>query len=119
MAEDHAALSPFVLFEYDHAPGSFCLLLSDAHMVALEEHFNARGYEGNGYGWTGVARQLLRVQAPELEGRMRFDPEAGTFCAYGEDEGALRALGELMRQAWGDPERLGALIEGAEAEWLD
>ncbi|WP_067824351.1 immunity 51 family protein [Nocardia inohanensis] len=116
---DRETYAPLRFFEYDHRPGSFCLMLSDTHMIEVDDVFTARGHEGNGYSWTGVAEVIVRLRAPELEGRMGFDPEAGTFVAYGEDEAALRQLGAHLRQAFSDRTLLGELIEAGKEEWFD
>lgn len=116
---DRVTYAPLVFFEYDHKPGNYCLMLSDSHMVELEDVFAERGYEGCGYGWNGVAEVLVRLRAPELHGRMGFDPEAGMFVAYGTDEAALRSLGTLLREAHSDRALLAELIDAGEPEWFD
>ncbi|WP_354644376.1 immunity 51 family protein [Kitasatospora camelliae] len=116
---DRETFAPLVFFEYDHKPGTYCLMLSDHHMVAVEEVFDACGQYGNGYGWEGVARSALRARAPQLADRLSFDPEAGMFVAHGRDADALRALGALLREAWHDREVLRVFIETGEPEWFD
>jgi hypothetical protein len=113
------ALEPLTFFEYDHKPGHYCLLLSDTHLVALLDVFEACGQYGNGYGWAGVARSAIRSRAPELEDRVSFDPEAGMFVAYGEDAEALRSLGLLLREAWQDRSVLAELIRAGDPDWFD
>jgi hypothetical protein len=108
-----------MFFEYDHKPGTFCLMLSDHHMVATEDVFEECGQYGSGYGWEGVARSALRARAPELGDRLRFDSEAGTFVAYGDDGDALRRLGLLLQEAWRDRSVLKALIEAGDPDWFD
>lgn len=116
---DRDTFAPLVFFEYDHKPGSFCLMLSDQHMLDTEKVFADRGYEGNGYGWAGVARSAVRSRAPELTDRFGLDPEAGMCVAYGEDADALRALAPLLVQALEDPRLLGELIDAGEPDWFD
>lgn len=113
---DLVAFAPFDFFEYDHKPGSYCLMLTDDHMVAVMDVFEEYGWEGGGYGWEGVARSVVRSRAPELAGRFGLDPEAGMFVAYGEDPDALRALGALLREAFHDRAVLRKLIEAGEPE---
>lgn len=58
-----------------------------------QEIFNSReedGFEGNGYDWTSLAKVFLDEQKPELKKDIRFDPEAGMFCAYSSNENALK-----------------------------
>ena len=118
--DDTAELAPLTMFEYDHKPGHFCLMLTDSSMVgAVEEPFQAAGFESNGYAWAGVARAAIQAHAPRLDGRMGFDPEAGMFVAYGTDPQALRELGLLLRRALDEPPFLAALISTGDPEWFD
>lgn len=112
MMED---LSPFGLTEIE--PGSFSLLSSQ--FEDYEEIFNECGYEGGGYDWAGVAKQIIRADAPDLQDRLKFDSEGSMFCAYGSDEAALKELGELMRDTFADVERLKVTIKAADPEWFD
>ncbi|MBV2151264.1 immunity 51 family protein [Kitasatospora sp. SUK 42] len=103
---DRETFFPLVFFEYDHKPGTFCLILSDDHMADTEDVFGEFGQYGNGHDWEDVARSALFARAPELAGRpgsdLDFDSEAGMFCAYGEDADVLRLLGRLLQEAWRD-----------------
>jgi hypothetical protein len=116
---DRTTFAPLVFFEYDHRPGTYCLMLSDAHMVGVEDVFEECGQYGNGYGWEGVAKSAVRSRAPELADRLSFDPEAGMFVAYGEDADALKTLGGLLRDAFHDRATLKELIESGDPEWFD
>ncbi|MFG2919269.1 Imm51 family immunity protein [Kitasatospora sp. NPDC048298] len=93
---DREAFSPLLFFEFDHKPGTFCLILSGSHLVASEDVFAECGQHSNGYGWEDVARSALFARAPQLAGRLDsgldFDSEAGMFCAFGEDADALAAV---------------------------
>ncbi|MDW5323359.1 Imm51 family immunity protein [Plantactinospora sp. KLBMP9567] len=80
------SFSPLRFFEYDHNPGNYCLMLSDA---------------------------------PELAERLGYDPEAGTFVAYGIDPEALRRLGGLLQDAFHDRAKLATLIRAADPDWFD
>lgn len=117
MYDERARYAPFVLFEYDHDPGSYCLMLSDTHMIEREETFQAKGREPNGYGWADVALAVIRAEAPEIEEKFGMDPEAGTYVAYGKDLEALQHLARLLHAAFHDPTRLGALVEAAPFEY--
>ncbi|NUS54454.1 MAG: hypothetical protein HOV66_06275, partial [Streptomycetaceae bacterium] len=89
---DDEALAPLILFESDHTPGSFSLLLGDVAEPRVMAVFEECGQYGNGYGWEGVARSAVRNRAPELDGRFAYDCEAGMFAAYGGDREALWSL---------------------------
>lgn len=114
-----ADLAPLKLFEYDHKPGHFCLMLSDQYMVDVMDVFEEAGRYGNGYNWEAVARQALREYAIEYVGEVDYDPEAGMFVAFGESREALQALGELLAKALKDREFLEELLRDAEEDWFD
>lgn len=117
MVSDDETYAPFKLFEYDHEPGSYCLMLSDRDFGAVEEVFNEHDREAGGYGWADVALQLMRTEAPELEALIDMDPEAGMFAARGTDLAALRKLGAALSGAYHDRPRLGALVAAAPYEY--
>ena len=117
MLSDDTTYAPLQLFEYDHNPGNYCLMLSDSKMGATWEVFEANGREGHGYGWTDVALGLIRAGSPELEARVGFDPEAGMFVAYGDDLEALRAVGAILRDVFHDHARLAEAVKAAPWEY--
>jgi hypothetical protein len=81
--------------------GSYSLMLTE--FDAWAETFEEAGYEGGGYGWHGVADALIRLKAPKLKKKVRFDPEASMFVAHGPDRDALVELAKLMKGAMTDP----------------
>lgn len=117
MYSEREAYAPLILFEYDHKPGHYSLILSDAHMVEVSAPFEAAGYMGGGYDWNAVALQAARDAG--IFGRFGTDPEAGMFAAYGTDLDALQILGAALRAAHADPMRLAALIEAADPDDFD
>ena len=117
MFVDKETYAPLALFEYDHNPGNYCLMLTDSRMVDVMEVFQANGREGGGYAWADLALGVIRSDAPELESKMGMDPEAGMFVAYGEDLDALKQLGTLLHAAFHDPARLAVLVKQAPWEY--
>ena len=117
MIDERTKYAPLILFEYDHEPGTYCLLLSDDHMIEHDALFEANGRSANGYGWSDVALQVIRTRAPALEERLEMDPESGTFVAYGPDLAALEQLGALLHEAFHDPAILGPLVKDAPWEY--
>jgi Immunity protein 51 len=91
------------------APGDFSLLL-DTGTTAVDSLIQELEHEPNGYFWEGVAELLVRTEAPELDGRFSYDPEAGMFCAHGHDRSALENLAALMSPVATDADRLRAVI---------
>jgi hypothetical protein len=81
-------ISPF--FWVEHA-NSFSVCLNAGEYKS--EVFATReddGFEGNGYDWTSLASVFIAERMPELEEVVKFDPEAGMFCAYSPDAVALK-----------------------------
>ena len=107
--------APFELIETE--PGHFSLLLKE--FSPADEIFQDAGYEGGGYDWEAISKQLVRAQAPDLDGLFETDPEGSMFCAFGTDATALQQLGELLSGAFHDPDLLRDAIERAEPEWWD
>ncbi len=117
MYEERTQYAPFVLFEYDHKPGTYCLMLSDNHMIEQAEIFESNGREPNGYGWADVALQAIRSEAPELEKKVEMDPEAGNFVAFGDELEDLQHLAEVLHAAYHDDDELATLVQEAPYEY--
>jgi hypothetical protein len=105
-------MTPLKLVET--SPGQFSPLL-DTGSTAVDGVIEELGHEPNGYFWESVARFLVGTQAPALEGRFSYDPEAGMFSAAGEDQEALQQLGTLMSAVAADGDDMRRLIESADA----
>lgn len=91
------------------APGRFSLIL-DAGSTDVDDVVEELGHEPNGYFWEGVAQLLVDTEAPGLAGRFGYDPEGGTFVAYGSDRSALDELSTLMTAVASDAERMRRLV---------
>jgi hypothetical protein len=81
--------------------------------------FEELGYDAGGYAWHGVADSLIRLKAPKLRRKIKYDPEAGMFVAYGTDRDALEQLAKLLREAMNDPAVLKDAIEKANPKLMD
>lgn len=117
MLNDDVTYAPLKLFEYDHKPGSYALMLTDSDMVKVDQAFAAGGRDGHGYGWADVALGAIRAQNPGLEQRLGMDPEAGMFVAYSEDLEALRALGVILKALFHDQAALAEAAKNAPWEY--
>jgi Immunity protein 51 len=109
-------MTPLKLIETD--PGKYSLLLN-AGTTPVDDLIEELGHEPGGYFWQGVAQLLVSTQAPALEGRFSYDPEASMFCAYGQDRVALEQLATLMATVANDADRMRDLIELAAAEGFE
>lgn len=83
------------------------------------EVFQAAGWEGGGYSWTGVVDWLLRQRHPELVGSIRYDPEGSMFCALSESREVLEVVARQIREAVADPALLARAVAGADPEMMD
>jgi hypothetical protein len=99
-------------------PGKFSLLLN-AGTTPVDDLVEELGHEPGGYFWEGVARLLVGAQAPALQGRFAYDPEASMFCAYGQDRAALEQLATLMATVANDADRMRELMALADAEGFE
>jgi hypothetical protein len=68
---------------------------------------------------TGAADALIRLKAPKLRRKIKYDPEAGMFVAYGTDKQALEQLATLLREAMADPAVLKEAITNANPRLMD
>jgi hypothetical protein len=108
----------------DYAPsrlvthdGSYSVCFDDfsAHGDLLEAH----GLQGGGYTWHAIVESLVRLHAPEIKDRVKYDPEAGMFVAYGTDLEALRVVAGLIRRATQDEAVLVEALEHADEGLLE
>lgn len=115
--------APLLLVEHDHdgASSRYSIILDPYGPIHKSTHeaFEARGLEAFGYAWHGVADALVRLRAPEIADRVKFDPESSMFAAYGNDRDALLRLAQLIREAADHPELLEEAIENADPNLLD
>jgi len=108
-----ARMKPLRLIET--SPAAFRLELATG-TTKVDDRVRELGHEPNGEFWTGLAQFLISTDAPTLEGRFDYDPEAGTFIAFGRDRAALENLGALLAAVANDTERAKAVILAAEAQ---
>lgn len=116
MLSDRTTYAPLLLMESDSKPGHYSLLLTDSHAGAVMDVFAAHDREPSGYGWADVALGVMRAEAPDLEGRLSMDPEAGMFCAYGTDLDALKALAGKLHGLFHDHAALSKAVAAAPYE---
>ncbi len=111
------APSRLVVHAHGEPGPSYSLIFDDFGPCA--DAFEARGSEGGGYAWQGLAEALVRLHAPELEGRFRYDPESSMFAAYGPDREALCRLAGLIRAVQTDREMLEQALDTVDLNEYD
>ena len=110
-SNQHPAMEPLRLFEA--IPGTWSLILSESHVVAMFDAVEKLGHTPNGYFWEGVAKTIVHQSAPDLEEVVDYDSEAGMFCACATSEEPLARLGELMAPIVASAKRLRKVVESA------
>lgn len=83
--------------------------------LALTPELHKKGYQGGGETWAGLARGLIALEAPALEGALRLDPEADCLAVWADDEAPLRALDALFARAQTDQRLLRRALTRAAA----
>ncbi|MFB9279803.1 immunity 51 family protein [Cohnella cellulosilytica] len=105
-------LKPFIWIEHDS--GNVSIILNAGSYK--QELFDTRadeGFEGSGYDWGSLAAVYLEEKLPELEGIVRFDPEADMFCAYSKNREALLRFAAGFKQACENDELIRDLFSRA------
>jgi Immunity protein 51 len=107
--------SPSRLVEHDNGSYSLCFDDFDVHY----DFFEARELQGGGYTWHAVVESLVRLHAPQLVDRVKYDPEGSMFVAYGDHRDALLTVAQLIRRANDDESVLLEAVEAADPDLLE
>ena len=97
-------IKPFTLVHHD-TNTSLILDAGDWQQAVFEERADD-GFEGNGYDWASVAQVYLDDTQPAWREDIRFDPEAGMFCAYSSKPESIAAFALAFHAACADTARL-------------
>jgi len=113
---DHETYAPFLLRE---AEGEASLILGQDAFGAKEHIFAERageGWSGNGYDWNSVIQVLVAEQLDEtVADKLDYDPEAGTFAAYGPRT-ELEQLAAVAAATYHDDAKLHDALSRAELD---
>ena len=115
MAKQKDDYAPCQLVE--HEAGQYSLIFTD--FDPTQATFADHDLEGGGYDWAAVVDALVRMKARKLQKKIEYDPEAGMFAAYSNDQDALKTVAGLIRAAIADPALLSEAIEKADPDMLD
>ncbi|MEU5526007.1 Imm51 family immunity protein [Micromonospora chersina] len=72
MLDDRTTFAPLALFEYEDAPGRYCLMMAEGDWDDTVDVFEECGAYGNGHGWGGIARQVVRAHLPNSVDEVDF-----------------------------------------------
>jgi Immunity protein 51 len=114
--------APAQLVTHENSENRYSLILDPYGPIYLTTGsvFEAHGLgEGGGYAWHGVVDALVRMRAPEIADRVKFDPESSMFAAYGNDRDALLRVAQLIREVQNDQALLEEAITNADPDLLD
>lgn len=91
------SIKPFFWVEHENSV-SGCLNVGE-YKTKIFKTREEEGFEGNGYDWGSLAKVFLEEQHPELLNFIKFDPEAGMFCAYSSNPDALKTFIIAFKEA--------------------
>ncbi|MEY8761084.1 immunity 51 family protein [Chryseobacterium tongliaoense] len=95
-----AMIKPFFWVEHNNS-FSVCLNAGDYKPEIFETRAE-EGFEGNGYDWASLAQGFLDEKKPDLSEDIKFDPEAGMFCAYSSNAESLKEFISEFKKACED-----------------
>jgi hypothetical protein len=107
-------IHPF--FWVEHANSFSVCLNAGEYKNEVFETREDEGFEGNGYDWTSLASVFIAERMPELEGVVKFDPEAGMFSAYSSDAEALKRFILSFKKACEDDNLIRDMFSRAELD---
>lgn len=110
-------IQPFVLVRGQDSTS--LILNAGSYRQHIFDERAADGFEGNGYDWGSLADVFLAEAMPELQGKIRPDPEAGMFCMYAKGPEAgdtMAAFARGFSAACADEARMRDLFSRAELD---
>jgi Immunity protein 51 len=116
---DPAVLAPVRPVEYDHAPGSYALMLDEHTMVETMDTFDKTATTATATGGKASRDQRFARTHRRSPIGSTTTPEAGMFVARSSDRAALVRLGSLLQEATRDRALLAELLQTGEPDWFD
>lgn len=105
---------PFTISDYKGTFGIVAAVESPELNSRYFDIFHKYHYEGNGYTWEGIIRQILEQKAPDLLPHLEYDTLEGGFYAYADTkENQLRFLAILV-PVFNDDEALEDFVSQAD-----
>ncbi|MFE6799224.1 immunity 51 family protein [Paenibacillus chitinolyticus] len=107
-------IKPF--FWVAHESSFSVCLNAGSYKPEIFETREDEGFEGNGYDWGSLAQVFLDERKPHLAEDVRFDPEAGMFCAYSSNPESLKEFSVDFKKACEDDAVIKDLFSRAELD---
>ena len=104
---------PFSVKQNDDGEYTVSLYAEDEYKI---DNFEDHELIGNGDDWQRLAEKFIRMEMPEVEGKIKFDPEADMFFAYCDDEETLVRFVAGLKDACEDDAKLKHLLENIDEE---
>jgi hypothetical protein len=92
---------PFVIYK----DGSYMIAAEIEHPDLFHKYqpiFEKYGYAGGGYNWAGLITQILQKEQPALLNHVTFDPEAGGFYVFADNEKNQKLFAEAVSAIFSD-----------------
>lgn len=109
-----ASIKPF--FWVAHESSFSVCLDAGTYKPEIFETRQEEGFEGNGYDWGSLAQVFLHERKSHLVKDIKFDPEAGMFCAYSSNAESLKEFILDFRNACEDDVLIQDLFSRAELD---
>ena len=107
-------IKPFLIVTHESST-SLILTVGEYKVEVFAERAN-EGFEGNGYDWASLAQVFLQEKLPELDKKIRFDPEGDMFCAYSENKEAIETFAIRFHAMCEDTQQIRDFFSRAEID---
>lgn len=99
---------PFSIKQNDDGEYTVALYAEDEYKT---DDFEDHELIGNGDDWQMLAEAFIKMEMPEVEGEIKFDPEADMFFAYCDSKETLTKFVAGLKEACEDDAKLKALLK--------
>ncbi|MDO4895784.1 MAG: immunity 51 family protein [Moraxella sp.] len=89
MSDVNTQIRPFKWVEHDHSVSVIMNDVGDYQQFVFDSRAD-EGFEGSGYDWQSLAVVFLNEKMPHLADKIHFDSESSMFCAYSQNNNALK-----------------------------
>jgi hypothetical protein len=109
---------PFIIYK----DGSYMIAAEIEYGESFNKYrpvFEKYGYSGNGYSWEGHIKQMLQKENPSLLQHLQFDPEAGGFYVFADNEKNQRLFADFVSKIFKDIPKLEGYLKSADKSEVD
>lgn len=115
MTDFNTQIHPFKWVEHDD---SISVIMSDVgdYKQFIFDSRADEGFEGSGYDWQSLAIVFLEEQLTHLQYAINFDSEGSMFCAYSDNQDALKEFIIGFKNACENDELILSIFKNAELD---